>query len=406
MSGKAVAALDAALHAVGIKPGGQARAEARDEAGTAPGAPTVASAHDGTMAALTWRGKKDVRVAQTDALLRVSATAICGSDLHLYLHSMPGLRAGDVLGHEFMGVVEEVGDGVKTVKRARARAAPTPSLRAWQVQEAMYGHASGGFYGYSHLTGGYAGGQADHVRVIMADANCLVLPEGLSDLDAVLLTDILPTAWHACEMGDVKKGDVVAIWGAGPVGLLTAHCAQHRGAGRVILIDSVPDRLAHAAAKLPGVETLDFGQRDTLAALKEMTAGEPGRGPDVCIEAAGFHYAKSLLHKLEMAVQLETDSADILNELITACRKGGTISIVGVYVGFVNHFNVGAFMEKQLTMCGGQTPVRRRAAEQGARGAAKGYQMFNDKTDGCIKVVLRPGAAEAVTRAPAPAPAH
>ncbi|KAF6234312.1 GroES-like protein [Scenedesmus sp. NREL 46B-D3] len=399
------------------------------------------------MQAVSWMGKKNMQLKEvprpmvtdpTDVLLRVTNTAICGSDLHLYLHGMPGLKSGDVLGHEFMGVVEEVGESVTNLKRGdrvlvafdiacgqcffcnHGYQSSCDSTNPSKVQEAMYGQAAGGFFGYSHLTGGYQGGQAEFVRVPFGDINCLKVPEGLTDHEALFLTDILPTAWHANEMGEVHEGDVVAIWGAGPVGILAAHVAQHRGARRVIMIDSVQDRLDFVKQKLPGVETLNYKEKETVSALREMTADEPGRGPDVVIEAAGFHYSKSWLHAIEMKLQVETDTADMLNEMITAVRKGGRISIVGVYVGYVNHLNIGAFMEKQLTMRGGQTPTQRywptllpkvQAGELKPsmvithvlplEQAPKGFQLFNDKQDGCIKVVLQPGPTAAVTMAPA-----
>eukprot|EP00879_Flechtneria_rotunda_P000578 GHRR01000686.1.p1 GENE.GHRR01000686.1~~GHRR01000686.1.p1 ORF type:complete len:446 (+),score=129.49 GHRR01000686.1:589-1926(+) len=440
MTGKMVEALDSLMHKMGKDPEGQQQNEF---------APTVAAkTHpDLKMKAVQWMSKKNMKVHHvpkpmvtdpTDVLLRVTNTAICGSDLHLYLHSMPSMKSGDILGHEFMGIVEEVGDQVQKFKRGdRVLVAfdiacgacyfcnagyhsSCDTTNPSKVQELMYGQATSGIYGYAHLTGGYQGGQAEYVRVPLADSNCLKVPEGLDDLDVLFLTDILPTAWHATEMGEVGPGDVVAIWGAGPVGILTAHCAQHRGAKRVILIDEVPYRLEHAQKKLPGVEVINFKEKDTFKAVQELCANEPGRAPDVVIEAAGFHYTKSILHTVEQTLQLENDSADILNEMITSVRKGGRISIVGVYAGYVNHLNIGAFMEKQLTMRGGQTPVQRYwphllpKVQSGElkpslvithvlplEDAPKGYELFNDKKDGCIKVVLQPGATQPMYRPPA-----
>ncbi|WIA30950.1 hypothetical protein OEZ86_000999 [Tetradesmus obliquus] len=439
MTGRMVEAVDSLLNKMELGHDGN-----RKEGGCSVAAKTHP---DAKMHAVSWMGSHNMQVKEVprpmvtdpaDVLLRVTNTAICGSDLHLYVHGMPSMKSGDVLGHEFMGVVEEVGDAVTKVKRGdrvlvafdiacghcffcnHGYQSSCDSTNPSKVQEAMYGQAAGGFFGYSHLTGGYQGGQADFVRVPFGDVNCLKVPDGLADHDALFLTDILPTAWHANEMGEVHEGDVVAIWGAGPVGILAAHCAQHRGARRVIMIDSVQDRLDFVKRKLPGVETLNFKEKETVSALREMTANEPGRGPDVVIEAAGFHYSKSWLHAIEMKLQLETDTADMLNEMITAVRKGGRISIVGVYIGFVNHLNIGAFMEKQLTMRGGQTPVQRywptllpkvQAGELvpsmvithvlPLEQAPKGYKIFNEKSDGCIKVVLQPGATEAVTLPPA-----
>jgi threonine dehydrogenase-like Zn-dependent dehydrogenase len=441
MTGRVIEAVDTLMNKMGMS-----------QEGTRPECiPTVApKTHpDQTMKALQWTGKRTMKVKDmprptitdpTDVVLRVTSSAICGSDLHLYLRAMPGMKSGDVLGHEFMGVVEEVGDQVQRFRRGErvlvafdiacggcffcqhGYQSSCDRTNPSKVMEAMYGQNVSGVYGYSHLTGGYQGGQAEFVRVPLADANCLKVPDGLNDLDVLFLTDILPTAWHANEMGEVHEGDVVAIWGAGPVGILAAHCAQYRKARRVILIDEVDYRLKHAQKVCPGVEVINFKEKATLQALKELCANEPGRAPDVCIEAVGFHYCKSWLHTIETALQLETDSGDMLNEIIVACRKGGRISIVGVYAGFVNHFNIGAFMEKQMTMRGGQTPVQRYwptllpLVQSGAlkpsivithvlplEHGPKGYELFNDKRDNCVKVVLQPGASEAVTMAPASA---
>lgn len=439
MTGRVVEAVDTLMNKMGM-----------GQEGTSPEClPTVApKTHpDQTMKALQWTGKKTMKIKEmprpivtdpTDVILRVTNSAICGSDLHLYLRSMPGMKSGDVLGHEFMGIIEEVGDQVKNFRRGERVlvAFDIACGNCWfcrhdyqsscdhtnpsKVMEVMYGQTTSGVFGYSHLTGGYQGGQAEFVRVPLADSNCLKVPEGMNDLDVLFLTDILPTAWHANEMGEVHEGDVVAIWGAGPVGILAAHCAMYRKARRVILIDEIDYRLKHAQKVVPGVEIINYKEKATTTALKELTSNEPGRAPDVCIEAAGFHYSKSWLHTIETTLQLETDSGDILNEMIVACRKGGRISIVGVYAGYVNHFNIGAFMEKQLTMRGGQTPVQRYwptllpLVQSGTlkpsivithvlplEDGAKGYELFNDKKDGCIKVVLQPGATEAVTMPPA-----
>ncbi|PSC68261.1 Sorbitol dehydrogenase [Micractinium conductrix] len=253
-------------------------------------------------------------------------------------------------------------------------------------QELMYGHRSGGFFGYSHMTGGWDGGQAEYVRVPFADLNTLKVPANLTDEQVILLSDILPTAWHGCEMGEVGRGDRVAIWGSGPVGMLTAHCAFVKGAERVILIDKEEDRLQFAREKIPRVETINFN--------------------------VGFHYTNSWLHWFETALKLETDPSEILNELIQCCRKGGRVSIAGAYAGYANHFNIGAMMEKCLTMRGGQTPVQKywkqllQMVQEGTldptfvittrlplEQASEAYKMFNNKAKGCIKVLMRPGAA-------------
>lgn len=389
------------------------------------------------MHGVEWQGKKSIGIGNrsvpvvtdpADAILKVTSTCICGSDLHLYLNAMPGMHKGFLLGHEFMGIVDSVGPKVTKVKPGDRVVAcfdigcgecmyckdgiysscdvTNPS----RVQEWLYGHRSAGFHGYSDLTGGWEGGQAEYARVPFANLNLLKVPDDVPDEQVIFLSDILPTAWHANEMGEVSKDEIVAIWGAGPVGILAAHCAFHRGAARVILIDNQTYRLEHAKSKIPNVEVLDFSKDDTLKKLAEMVP----HGPDVSIEAAGFHYCKSWLHAIEMKVQLETDPADILNEMIYATRKGGRISIVGVYAGFTNHFNIGAFMEKGMTMRGGQTPCQRYwptllpkvldgsldptiviTHKLPLEDAARGYHIFNEKIEGCIKVILKPGMAKA-----------
>eukprot|EP00877_Chromochloris_zofingiensis_P012796 jgi/Chrzof1/7770/Cz02g36040.t1 len=391
---------------------------------------------DRKMKALEWRGSKSVGVYDvpkpmvtdpTDVILRVTSTAICGSDLHLFVGGVAGVKSGDVLGHEFMGIVEEVGDEVTKIQRGDRVVAcfdigcgscyfckqenysccknTNPSV----VIDAMWGQGTAGFYGYSHLTGGWQGGQAEYVRVPFADLNLLKVPEGVPDEQVLFLSDILPTAWHANELGEVHEGDVVAIWGAGPVGILAAHCAKHRGARRIVLIDNQTYRLEYAASKIPGLETIDFSKTKTLQALKELCANEEAGAPDVVIEAVGLHYANTLIHKVEMALMMETDQCEVLNECLVAVKKGGRVSIVGAYAGWTNHFNVGALMEKQLTIRGGQTPCQKYwpvlldlvltgqldpamviTHELPLEDAAKGYKLFNDKKDGCIKVVLKP----------------
>ncbi|KAI7835746.1 hypothetical protein COHA_010363 [Chlorella ohadii] len=271
------------------------------------------------------------------------------------------------------------------------------------------------FFGYTHLTGGWDGGQAEFVRVPYADLNCLKVPDSLEDDQVVLLSDILPTAWHSCELGEVGPGDRVAIWGAGPVGLLAAHCALARGAERVVLIDKEEFRLKFAKERISmgRLETINFKDTKPYTALREMFPDSGG--PDVCIEAVGRHYTNSWLHWFETALKLETDPSDILNELIECCRKGGRVAVAGAYAGYCNHFNIGAFMEKCLTMRAGQTPVQKywckllEMIEQGKldptfvithrpplEQATEAYKMFNDKAEGCIKarVVMKPGKKE------------
>ncbi|KAK9866928.1 hypothetical protein WJX84_008344 [Apatococcus fuscideae] len=387
------------------------------------------------MKAAVWTGNFKIEVQDKpkpsitnkhDALLRVTSTAICGSDLHLYGGYMPGMEKGDIMGHEFMGIVEDVGEDVTTIKKGDRVVAcfdiacghcgqcnnklfsECDVTNSSDAQEDLYGHRTAGLFGFSHMTGGYAGGQADFARVPFADVNLIKVPSSLTDQQVLFLSDILCTAWHAMELGEVKKGDVVAIWGAGPVGLLAVQCAQFRGAKRVILIDNVKYRLEYASQKLPGVELLDFGEHNTVKRLKEMVPN----GPDVCIEAVGFHYAKTLLSKAEMLVGLQTDPADIINELIISCRKGGIVSIVGVYAATCNRFMIGPLMEKNLTMRAGQTPCQKYwdellgyiesgkldptfiiSHEPALTEATKMYKLFNDKQDGCLKVIMHPTAA-------------
>lgn len=393
------------------------------------------------MKTLQYYGSHDIRVKEVgkpmvtdpkDVVVRVTSTAICGSDLHMYTGNMPGMKHGDILGHEFMGFVEDVGPEVRSLSRGdrvvvafdiacgscfyckRSVFSSCDSTNPSKEQEVMYGHHTAGIFGYSHLTGGWDGGQAEWVRVPFADNMCLKVPHSIPDDDAVLLSDILPTAWHANEMGEVKEGDNVAIWGSGPVGVLAAHCAFQRGANRVVLIDQEAYRLAFAQEKMPRLEVINFREKAVKDALHEMFQSQDGHyiGPDVCIEAVGFHYANSWLHWAEMTLKLETDPSEILNQLIAVCRKGGRLSIVGVYAGYTNHFNIGAFMEKGLRMTGGQTPVQKywkhllHLVEEGQltpsmvvthhmplEEGPKGYKIFNDKDDRCMKVVLKPGAA-------------
>jgi threonine dehydrogenase-like Zn-dependent dehydrogenase len=385
-----------------------------------------------------WTGKHSITVNRRDvpvvtdprdAILRVTSTAICGSDLHMYEGAMPGMRKGDLLGHEFMGIVEDVGPEVKNFKKGdRVVAAFDLGCGACMyckkglysccdvtntsdTQEMLYGHRTCGMHGYSALTGGYEGGQAEYARVIFADTNLLRIPDSEPDEKWLFLSDILPTAWWANELANVQEGSIVAIWGSGPVGILAAQCAFARGASRVIIIDEHAYRLQRAKEAAPGVETINFAECKTLDALHEMVPN----GPDCSIEAVGFHYAHSLTHKVEMKVMMETDPSEILNEIIYATRKGGFIGVIGVYAGYCNHFNIGAFMEKGLHMGAGQTPVQSfwqkllgmikegKLRPQAVishilplKEADKGYDVFNAKRDSekCIKVVLKPDATQ------------
>jgi len=394
-----------------------------------PSQPLLDHAHP--MKALIWAGKKDIKYVDKprpmindprDILLKITATTICGSDLHLYSGSMLAMHDGDILGHEFMGIVEEVGSEVTKVHKGdrvvvafdiacgtcdyckREEYTGCDTTNPSKLMEAMYGHRTAALYGYSHLTGGVPGGQAEWVRVPFADVNCLIVPKHLPDEKVLYLSDVIPTAYHAAEMGEVKEGDTVAIWGLGPIGLMTALWCQIRKAKRVIGIDWVPERLRLAQTHLK-METINLKEEDVCKALERMVPG----GVDVAIEAAGFEYAKTLKHKIEIAVGLETDTADILTECITSVRKFGHVSIIGVYSGFTNHFPIGAMMEKGLTVRGGQSPTQKywemclkkiESAELDPTfiithklplsEGPEAYRKFYEKEQGMIKVLLRP----------------
>jgi len=383
------------------------------------------------MNALAWMGKKDIQVIsaprpmitdQRDIVLKITATTICGSDLHLYSGAMPDMYKGDIIGHEFMGIVEDVGTEVKTLhqgqrvvvafdigcgtcdycKREEYTACDTTNPS--KLNEEMYGHRLGAFYGYSHLTGGVPGGQAQYARVPFADVNCLVIPDDVPDEKALYLSDAVPTAYHGTELANVRPGCTVAIWGLGPIGLMAARWSQIRGARKIIGIDKVPERLAIARNVLK-IDTIDFSKEKTVNRIQELVPG----GVDCAIECAGFEYAKSIVHKVERALNLETDTADILAEMIYATRKFGNISIIGVYAGFCNHFPIGAMMEKDLIVKGGQSPTQRywkMCLEKIVSGEVdptffvthKGslqdgptlYKLFYEKKEGVVKVFLRP----------------
>jgi len=386
------------------------------------------------MKALIWHGKKDIKYVdkprplitdQRDIVLKITATTICGSDLHLFTGAMLDMHDGDILGHEFMGIVEDVGSQVTKIQKGqrvvvafdiacgtcsyckREEYTACDTTNPSKLMETMYGHRSAALYGYSHLTGGVPGGQAEYVRVPFADVNCLPIPEGVTDEQVLFLSDVVPTAYHGTELADVKEGSTVAIWGLGPIGLMAARWCQIRKAARIIGIDYVPERLA-LAQKVLNIETINFKEQDTCKTLEKLVPG----GVDCAIEAAGFEYATTMKHKVERALNLETDACDILTECITSLRKFGTLSIIGVYSGFTNHFPIGAMMEKDLIIKGGQSPTQKywhmclakiQAGELDptfiithklslADGPAL-YPKFNDKTDGVIKVFLRPAHA-------------
>ena len=390
------------------------------------------------MRAVCWHGTHDVRVESVpdpeilnprDAIVRITSTAICGSDLHLYDGMIPTMASGDILGHEFMGEVVETGPGVTNLRPGDRVVVPftiscgacNPCSRelwslcdnsnpnAW-MQEKLYGQSASGLFGYSHMFGGYAGGQAEYARVPFADVGPFRLPSTLKDEQVLFLSDILPTGFMAAENCDIEPGDVVAVWGAGPVGLLAIKSAFVLGAERVIAIDRVPERLA-LARDACGAETLNFDHDDVLKALREMTGG---RGPDSCIDAVGLeaHASGSIgarYDAVKMTFRMATDRVEALRQAILACGKGGTVSIPGVYGGFLDKVPLGAAFNKGLTLRMGQTHVHRymprllELIEEGAidasfvitheiplESAPAAYRMFLHKVDGCVKVVLKP----------------
>jgi threonine dehydrogenase-like Zn-dependent dehydrogenase len=390
------------------------------------------------MKALCWHGTGDVRVDNvpdpkiadpTDAIIRITSTAICGSDLHLYDGFMPTMQPGDVLGHEPMGVVEEVGRAVTKLKKGDRVVVPfTISCgRCWFCERQLYslcdtsnpnaemgrkamGQATAGLFGYSHMTGGFAGGQAEYLRVPYADVGPIKIPDGLPDEKVLFLSDIFPSGYMAAENTNLEPGDTVAVWGCGPVGQMTIKSLWMLGAGRVIAIDRVAERL-RLAREQGKAETINFSEVGVYDKLMEMTKG---RGPDRCVDAVGAeaHAGSSIdaaLDKVKSAVMLTTERAHVLREAIMCCRKGGTISVPGVYIGFPAKIPMGAFMNKALTMKTGQTHVQRYLRpllERIQRGeidpsfvithrrplseAPALYKTFRDKQDGCIKVVLKP----------------
>lgn len=389
------------------------------------------------MKAVCWYGKQDVRVENVpdpqilnpgDAIIRVTSTAICGSDLHLYDGVIPTMEPGDILGHEFMGEVVEVGRNVTRLKVGDRVVVPftiacgrcffceqalwslcdNSNPNAWMAETA-YGYSPSGLFGYSHMLGGYAGGQAEYVRVPFADVGPLKVPEHLADEHVLFLSDIFPTAYMAAENAGIQPGDTIAVWGCGPVGLLTIKCAYLLGAERVIAVDEIPERL-QAASDWCNAETLNFREVRILEAMRELTGG---RGPDACIDAVGLeaHGATvdALYDQVKMRTMLTTDRPHVLREAIQVCRKGGTVSIPGVYGGVFDKMPMGAAFGKGLTLKMGQTHAHRylrpllERVERGDidpsfvithRGkledAPQFYEMFGNRRKGCIKVVLTP----------------
>ncbi|MDT7778235.1 MAG: hypothetical protein QOC99_747 [Acidobacteriota bacterium] len=388
------------------------------------------------MKALCWYGRADVRVEDVpepkilnprDCILKVTRTAICGSDLHLYDGFIPAMQPGDILGHEFMGEVVEVGEAVKNLKIGDRVVVPFPiacgdcffcqkglwsacdntNPKAW-MQEKAYGFSSAGIFGYSHMMGGYAGGQAEYVRVPFADVGPVKIPEGIDDEKVLFLGDIFPTGWMAAENCNIQEGDTIAVWGAGPVGLFAIKSAFMLGAERVVSIDRFPERLR--LAEESGAVTIDYTETDVYDALTAMTGG---MGPDACIDAVGLEAhgtsIGAVYDKVKTMMFMATDRTTALREAILCCRKGGTVSIPGVYGGLLDKFPFGSAFDKGLTFKMGQTHVHRylrpllERIEQGQidpsflithrlslSDAPEAYKMFRDKQDDCVKVVLTP----------------
>lgn len=389
------------------------------------------------MRALCWNGVNDLRVETVpdpvlvnprDAILKVRLTTTCGSDLHFIDGYLPTMREGDIIGHEFMGEVVEVGPAVRRVKRGQRVVVPSfiscgscwfcdrkefslcdNTNPHWAMQEPLLGHATAGIYGYTHAFGGYAGSHATFIRVPHADIGCFEVPEQVSDDDALFLSDAGPTGFMGADFCDISPGDTVAVWGCGGVGLMAQQSARVLGAGRVIGIDRLPERLA-MARDIVGSEIIDYSAVDSVPdTLREMTGG---RGPDSCIDAVGMEaHGEGLLHAMDRAKQalhLASDRGQALREAIHACRKGGVLSILGVY-GLMDKFPVGVIMNKGLTVRTAQQHGQRyvpRLLELAANGelstrflmthrmpleeSVRGYEMFKKKEDGCVRAAFVP----------------
>ncbi|MBV9689800.1 MAG: glutathione-dependent formaldehyde dehydrogenase [Ktedonobacteraceae bacterium] len=389
------------------------------------------------MKATCWYGPHDMRVENVpdpkilnphDAIVKVTLTAICGSDLHFYDGYIPGFEKGDIVGHEFMGEVVEVGKEVSKLKKGDRVVVPFPiacgkcfycQKGLWSlcdnsnpnaaVAEMMYGYSAAGLYGYSHIYGGYAGGQAEYARVPFADVGPIKIPEELTDEQVLFLSDIFPTGYQAAENCNIQPGDIVAVWGCGPVGQFSIKSAYLLGAERVIAIDRIPERLSLAKEK-GNADVINYEQADVVETLRAMTGG---RGPDACIDGVGLEahgkMIDAMFDKVEQTLRMESDRPTALRQAIQACRKGGVLSIPGVYGGLIDKFNLGAAFAKGLIFRMGQTHVHnylRPLLERIQHGeidpsfiithrlrledAPHGYEIFKNKQDNCIKVVLKP----------------
>ena len=389
------------------------------------------------MKANCWHGTGRVKVEDVpdpkilnprDAIVRITSTAICGSDLHLYNGLIPTMRSGDVLGHEFMGEIVEVGGGVGNLSVGDRVVVPFPiacgnclqcerelfslcensNPNAWMAEK-MWGYSPSGIFGYSHMLGGYAGGQAQYARVPFADVGPIKVPENLTDEQVLFLSDIFPTGYMAAENCNIQPGDVIAVWGCGPVGQLAIKSACLLGAERVIAIDRFPYRLRIARERAGAAETINYEECDVRETLRDLTGG---RGPDACIDAVGMEgHAPGMLgayDKVKQTMMLESDRPPALRQAILACRSGGTVSVAGVYGGFVDKFPIGAIVNRALTLKSGQTHVQRYTRpllDRIQKGevdpsfvvthtmsldeAPAGYEMFLNKEDECLKVVLK-----------------
>ncbi len=387
------------------------------------------------MKAICWFGKEDIRVEDVpdpeilnprDAIVQVSRTAICGSDLHLYDGYIPTMERGDILGHEFVGTIVEVGQEVQNLSAGDRVVVPFPiacgrchycgdqshalcdnsNPNAWMAEQA-FGYSPAGIFGYSHLYGGYAGGQAEYVRVPFADVGPTIIPDGVTDEQALMLADVFPTGYQAADVAGFEPGSVVAVWGCGPVGLFAIKSAYLLGAHRVIAIDHLPERLDKARSQA-GAEVLNFEEDPILDALRELTGG---RGPDVCIEAVGMEAhgggITDWYDKAKQTLRLESGRPHALRQAIMACGKGGTVVIPGVFGGLLDKIPMGAAFSKGLTFKMGQTHVHRYmdtlldTVKNGDVDPAfiishrvpliegpAAYRMFQHKTDNCLKVVM------------------
>lgn len=389
------------------------------------------------MRALCWNGVNDLRVETVpdpeivnphDAILKVTLSTTCGSDLHFIHGYVPTMREGDVIGHEFMGEIVEVGRAVKNIKKGDRVVVPSfivcnscwfcqndlyslcdNTNPNWEMQVPLLGYPTAGIYGYTHAFGGYAGAHANFVRVPFADGNCFVVPENVSDEQALFISDAVPTGYMGADFCDIKPGDTVAVWGCGGVGLMAQQSAFLMGAERVIAIDGVPERLKLAREKI-GAETINYAETDSvLDALREMTGG---RGPDACIDAVGMEAEGTGIQfaydKVKQALRLETDRGQALREAIMACRKGGILSIVGIY-GVMDKFPIGVIINKGITVRTAQQHGQKyvpRLLEHAAKGeldssflvthkfsledAPLGYELFRKREDNCLRAIFTP----------------